>query len=232
MKTPEDEAFDDLARRQGDWGGGFMAKKAMAANKLQEDLINYGTAWSQDGKRIDPMSVYEEPVHSVQSNGRHSPLLTHMMNKRTVSAQPAQQEPPSEWAGIKAILDEYGLQAIDFVADFKEALAQPAQKPVALNKSGIQKLLKQSGYDNANPEEKAAFISGIRHREAEMLDTTPPQRQPLTDEKLFSIINPSETEQNKNDFVDPVGGSYGITYQHLVRFARAIEAAHGIKEKT
>ena len=113
-----------------------------------------------------------------------------------------------------------------------EALAQPAQEPVALNKSGIQKLLKQSGYDNANPEEKAAFISGIRHREAEMLDTTPPQRQPLTDEKLFSIINPSETEQNKNDFVDPVGGSYGITYQHLVRFARAIEAAHGIKEKT
>ena len=44
--------------------------------------------------------------------------------------QPA-QEPPSEWAGIKAILDEYGLQAIDFVADFKAALAQPAREPVA-----------------------------------------------------------------------------------------------------
>ena len=43
-------------------------------------------------------------------------------------AQPA-QEPPSEWAGIKAVLDEYGLQAIDFVADFKAALAQPAQGP-------------------------------------------------------------------------------------------------------
>jgi len=39
------------------------------------------------------------------------------------------QEPPSEWASIKAILDEYGLQAIDFVADFKAALAQPAQEP-------------------------------------------------------------------------------------------------------
>jgi len=64
LKTPEDEAFDDLARKQG---GGFPAKRAMAADKLQE--------------------------------------------------------PPSEWAGIKAILDEYGLQAIDFVADFKAALA-------------------------------------------------------------------------------------------------------------
>jgi hypothetical protein len=36
MKTPEDEAFDDLAKRQGDWGGGYQAKKAMAADKLQE----------------------------------------------------------------------------------------------------------------------------------------------------------------------------------------------------
>ena len=34
----------------------------------------------------------QEPVHSVQSNGRHSPLLTHMMNKRTASAQPAQEQ--------------------------------------------------------------------------------------------------------------------------------------------
>jgi hypothetical protein len=42
-------------------------------------------------------------------------------------AQPA-QEPPSEWAGIKAILDEYGLQAISFVADWKAA--QPMQEPV------------------------------------------------------------------------------------------------------
>jgi len=38
MKTPEDEAFDDLARRQGMWGGGFPAKRAMAADKLQEPV--------------------------------------------------------------------------------------------------------------------------------------------------------------------------------------------------
>ena len=41
-------------------------------------------------------------------------------------AQPA-QEPPSEWALIKNILDEYGLQAISFVADWKAA--QPEQEP-------------------------------------------------------------------------------------------------------
>ena len=75
MKDAEDEAFDELAKRQGHWGGGYQTKRLMAADKLQE--------------------------------------------------------PPSEWASIKAILDEYGLQAIDFVADFKAALAQPAQEPVA-----------------------------------------------------------------------------------------------------
>jgi len=34
MKTPEDEAFDDLAKRQGAWGGGFPAKRKMAADKF------------------------------------------------------------------------------------------------------------------------------------------------------------------------------------------------------
>ena len=33
MKTEEDEAFDDLARKQGDWGGGYQAKRAAAADK-------------------------------------------------------------------------------------------------------------------------------------------------------------------------------------------------------
>ena len=33
MKTPEDEAFDDLARRQGAWGGGYQAKRKAASDK-------------------------------------------------------------------------------------------------------------------------------------------------------------------------------------------------------
>jgi len=38
MKTPEDEAFDELATRQGSWGGGFPAKRKMAADKMQEPV--------------------------------------------------------------------------------------------------------------------------------------------------------------------------------------------------
>jgi len=41
MKTPEDEAFDELARKQGSWGGGYRAKRAAAADKLQEP-------WNED----------------------------------------------------------------------------------------------------------------------------------------------------------------------------------------
>jgi len=33
MRSEEDEAFDDLAKKQGSWGGGFQAKRKMAADK-------------------------------------------------------------------------------------------------------------------------------------------------------------------------------------------------------
>jgi hypothetical protein len=50
---------------------------------------------------------------------------------RKALAQPEQPEPPPWWPAVENILKEYGLQAIDFVADFKKALAQPEQKPMA-----------------------------------------------------------------------------------------------------
>jgi hypothetical protein len=37
MKTEEDEAFDEIARKQGMWGGGFMAKRAMAQARIDDD---------------------------------------------------------------------------------------------------------------------------------------------------------------------------------------------------
>ena len=40
MKDAEDEAFDDLAKRQGHWGGGFQAKRAAAADKTQEPVLD------------------------------------------------------------------------------------------------------------------------------------------------------------------------------------------------
>lgn len=48
MKDAEDEAFDELAKRQGHWGGGYQAKKAMAADKLQEPAQE-PVAWAVQG---------------------------------------------------------------------------------------------------------------------------------------------------------------------------------------
>ena len=95
MRTEEDEAFDDLAKKQGSWGGGFKAKQDMAMHKTQDQNI---------------CRHYKQWQHC------------HICDLESQAA---------ELAGIKAILDEYGLQAIDFVADFKAALAQPAQEPVS-----------------------------------------------------------------------------------------------------
>ena len=47
MKTEEDEAFDDLARKQGMWGGGFKAKQAMAKARVEDDddIQDYKRPW-------------------------------------------------------------------------------------------------------------------------------------------------------------------------------------------
>ena len=37
MKDAEDEAFDEIARKQGAWGGGFQTKRKMAADKVQDE---------------------------------------------------------------------------------------------------------------------------------------------------------------------------------------------------
>ena len=44
--------------------------------------------------------------------------------EREALAQTQEPVPPPWWPAVENILTEYGLQAIDFVADFKQALAQ------------------------------------------------------------------------------------------------------------
>jgi hypothetical protein len=136
MKTEEDEAFDDIARRQGAWGGGFQAKRQMAMDKINsdfdeeykkmhEDRIKYGTAWSQDGKRIDPMSVYKEQpaqeplavygycpecgakgvMRERRLNGNDKCAKGHTYPSNTAAPQPA-QEPPKY--AIKAYWEDDG----------------------------------------------------------------------------------------------------------------------------
>ena len=42
MKTSEDEAFDELARKQDAWGGGYQAKREAALDKLVQEQERLG----------------------------------------------------------------------------------------------------------------------------------------------------------------------------------------------
>jgi hypothetical protein len=63
MKTPEDEAFDELARKQGAWGGGFQAKRQAAMDKINsefhEEYIKYRTAFPKEYTAPQPAQETE-----------------------------------------------------------------------------------------------------------------------------------------------------------------------------
>jgi hypothetical protein len=64
MRTEEDEAFDDLAKRQGAWGGGFQAKRAMAKARIEDDddIQDYKKPWvSLTDEEIDKTYWRREP---------------------------------------------------------------------------------------------------------------------------------------------------------------------------
>jgi len=95
------------------------------------------------------------------------------------------------------------LQAITAI---KEALAQPEQEPVAW------RTYTGRGYYiiDATLEEAQ---KNWPDREHQPLYTTPPQRKPLTDEEIVLVV-----------------AECAASHQHTdIHFARAIEAAHGIK---
>jgi hypothetical protein len=72
MKTEEDEAFDNLAKKQGAWGGGFKAKQAMAANKLKfeedDDTQDYKRPWVglTDQESIDIIKKDNNYLYPIQ----------------------------------------------------------------------------------------------------------------------------------------------------------------------
>jgi hypothetical protein len=49
------------------------------------------------------------------------------MSKRNQMGTPQRTEPPEWFPAVENILKEYGLQAMDFVADFKEAMKDAEQ---------------------------------------------------------------------------------------------------------
>jgi hypothetical protein len=115
MKTEEDEAFDDLARRQGMWGGGFTAKRQMAADKVQEPVQEQEEDWGV---------IAEKQLASIKRDTQASfegamVRATHkVMAER--EAQPAQE--PVAWMCENAVGHKY----------FRWKKPSGSYKPIAL----------------------------------------------------------------------------------------------------
>ena len=129
---------------------------------------------------------------------RNCPALVFKEIKEAL-AQPV-QEPPSEWAGIKAILDEYGLQAIDFVADFKAALAQPEQEPEVVSKAKFNRL--QDDYNDLFNR----ALQDAKHAKAWRAHVNNCQLQGVDLDHVFKPPLTAQPEQ------EPVGYDYRIKY--------------------
>ena len=111
------------------------------------------------------------------------------------------------------------------ITSLRQAIEQAEkQEPVAwryrsvspfVGKDGTYKV--SDGWTLIRKPEKRDAHSAMCGMEAEPLYTTPPQRKPLTDEQIW------EMDAYKMALTDQ-------ETRWLYRFARAIEAAHGIKE--
>lgn len=164
MKTPEDEAFEDIERRQG----GFQAKRKAAMDKINADFdeeyikyrtafpkeytaasvlgdqAKYGTSWSKDGERIDPMSVYKEPEYAARAfwkkDGRIGVAVTivrpdggvHVLQKTIDPPQPEQHYE----SGWNSALE---MAAHQLENNFKRAFGDDTLKSIAVYIKGLKK---------------------------------------------------------------------------------------------
>ena len=150
--TPEDEAFDEIARKQGHWGGGFMAKRAMAADKLQEPdrealalaiegLEKILHTFAKDGKVVMSSMIRNELFAEVNS------LL---QQTKASLAQPA-QEPVAMYGycpmcGAKGVSRERRLNGNDLCASghiypSRDSTAPPKREWIWLSDADIRETI-------------------------------------------------------------------------------------------
>ena len=179
MKDAEDEAFDEIARKQGAWGGGFKAKQAMAADKLQEpaqerccyhdsdcavhnmpaypagpcDCTQQFKFWSVTGK-------YERQAFACLSNAEAYckglnatyPEGDYIVSPLyTTSPQPAQEPHEYDWSMLEAAKESLR-EHMARIKELEAALAQPAQEPDALT------IAYQSGFYDGKKAARARCI--------------------------------------------------------------------------
>jgi hypothetical protein len=186
MKTPEDEAFDDLAKKQGDWGGGFPAKRQMAADKLQENVPLYASKTAFGGWR-EFASDYERGfIDGMQKQAQSS--VDKAVNQM---AQPAQE--PIYKITVFDNAHPKGIPLEDWV--------QPPQEPVAwgwrYDSCGHAVVNRLVATETSKP---TLFLKNVFARGPFPLYAAPPQRTwvGLTDQESIDII------KHNNNYLYPI----------------------------
>jgi hypothetical protein len=207
MKDAEDEAFDDLAKRQGDCGSGFKAKQAMAADKVQDETdmltIAYLDGYERGKKEALAQPEQELVAHSVIAGALFDFMGWLTSRKERIVLSSADNAAPA----ADAIRDFAKMRDLSLynaqVETWREALAQPTQKPVAWMSEENNCIFFDA--DKPNPMDYDFWTP---------LYTTPPKREwvGLTDEEQQQAY-----EQWQND-------GWGVFYN-------AIEAKFKEKNK-
>ena len=121
---------------------------------------------------------------------------------------------PEQWGASAVTHPEYIDEQKAKTQELRSMLAQPEQEPVAWMYESV------CGNDFATRHKPPDYGKNIRP-----LYTTPPQRKPLTDEQLKPLIQKAMMYYGHNPEHWTVTAGAGFCI-----LARAIEAAHGIKE--
>ena len=125
MKTPEDEAFEDIERRQG---GGFKAKRAAAADKVLDldAAVDEALAQPADNPYGYDWSMLEAAQESLREH------MARIKELEAQSAQPAQE--PVAWVCEGCASDEkhaidYWQEDVDDIPIGTLLYAAPPQHP-------------------------------------------------------------------------------------------------------
>jgi hypothetical protein len=211
MKTEEDEAFDELARKQGAWGGGFKAKQAMAADKLQEPVHCQCFACKDGVIHASDCAVHNGPAYpagpcdcGVMNDRQRLEAIVSVINKYLPPFGMHIMDAMSAIISLVDPLPAQPAQDVDYwireataarqaeMAMRRELEAQPAQEPVAWAVVGDGKFGKyEIGRETLTDIDSANYWISRGYKLVSIY-TTPPQRPwvGLT-EKDFSAINQS-----------------------------------------
>ena len=177
MKTPEDEAFDELARKQGAWGGGFPAKRKMTMDKIHaefyEKYVRYRTAFPKEYTAPQPAQESVAKYSDIVSDGGLDP-------RNKMDAQPAQEPHEYDWSMLEAAkesLREHMARIKELEAALKQAL-EALETSTDWNVSATGRQLKSM-----------QAITALRTRLAQPPLPVQPQREwvGLTDEERQEI---------------------------------------------